>query len=370
MGQAFREKKQGKTRVLVAPLDWGLGHATRCIPIVRGLINAGCEVWIAAEGRQSSLLKQEFPQLNFLELEGYRIRYSRSGAMLPLKIFLQLPRLWSVVFKERRWLRKMISKYEFDIVISDNRYGLYNPRTISVFITHQLAIRSTFKNFGEGILRKLHYRFIRHFNICWVPDMDGKRNLAGKLSHPETLPSVPVRYIGILSRFFPRAEQEIPNHLLIILSGPEPQRTIFEDQLIDQVSRYPGTAVVARGLPEALSLIPSTGMLKFYNHLPAEQLNEEMAKAEFVIARSGYSTVMDIVMMKKKSILVPTPGQTEQLYLAEHLAAEKIVFTLSQKNFSLNKALEEARQYHFKYFDVGNDLRNAIGELFEKLKAN
>ena len=165
----------------------------------------------------------------------------------------------------------------------------------------------------------------------------GENNLAGELSHPMTIPRVPVKYIDLLSRFEKNEEGEIKDQLLFILSGPEPQRTILENKIIDEVSHYPGTATIVRGLPSAQSVIPSTGMIKFYNHLSAKELSEEIEKADWVISRSGYSTMMDLAKLQKKSILIPTPGQTEQEYLAKKLWQKKIAFSVEQKEFSLDQ---------------------------------
>jgi len=169
------------------------------------------------------------------------------------------------------------------------------------------------------------------------------------LSHPAKLPSIPTKYIGPLSRFEKKNIDEIKNHLLIILSGPEPQRTILENKVVDQIVNYPATATIVRGLPGEKDIIPSTNTIHFYNHLSSEDLNSEAMKAEFIISRSGYSTVMDIAALQKKSILIPTPGQTEQEYLADHLMKKKFSFCVKQNNFSLSENIQEAKrfEYHF-----------------------
>lgn len=267
----------------------------------------------------------------------------------------------------------MILEYAFDAVISDNRYGLYHRSVPCIFITHQLAIKTPLGKWSEKILQKRNYRFINRFTTCWVPDIEGDNNLAGELSHPIKKPKIPVKYIGLLSRFDssppPAGGDGGKDHILIILSGPEPQRSILEDKIIQEIGHYYGTATIVRGLPGSLSVIPSSNMIKFYNHLPADALNKEMLQAEYVIGRCGYSTVMDLVKLQKKNILVPTPGQTEQEYLSKYLFEKQIALCIPQKEFSLEDALSRAKQftYHFPGMNNGELLQKPIADLISSL---
>ncbi len=360
------EKISGKPRILVAPLDWGLGHATRCIPIIRELLAQGCEVWLAGEGVQEQLLKPEFPELPFLDLLGYRIRYAKTPRGLIWKMIQQAPQIRRAIQYEQQWLKKMVEVYRFDAIISDNRYGLYHSTIPCIFITHQLTIKSSLGKWTEKILQKRNYRYINKFTACWVPDIEGENNIAGELSHPQIKPTVPVHYIGLLSRFEKKESFAKPgpdnaglkiekkNHLLIILSGPEPQRTLLEEKIINDISQYNDTATIVRGLPGVSSLIPSTNMIIFYNHLPTAAFHTAIQEAEYVISRSGYSTIMDIIALQKKSILIPTPGQTEQEYLGRYLMEKGIAICLSQKDFSLNKVLAISADYSYKIPSVGD----------------
>jgi uncharacterized protein (TIGR00661 family) len=377
MNQFLKEKTPGKHRILVAPLDWGLGHATRCIPIIRELLAQGCDVWLAGEGAQEHLLKEEFPQLGFLHLDGYRVRYSRTAAGLLLSIFRQTNKILSAIKKENAWLKKMIAEYDFNAIISDNRFGLYHPSVPCVFITHQLEIKSPFGKWSEKILRKRNYRFINRFTACWVPDREGENNLAAELSHPVKKPEVPVHYIGPLSRFdfsspSITGDDGRKGHILIILSGPEPQRSILEDKIVREISHYNGTATIVRGIPGSPSMIPSTNSLQFYNHLAANELNKEMILAEYVISRCGYSTVMDLAALQKKSILIPTPGQTEQEYLSQYLFRKHIAFCISQKEFSLADSVAKAKQfaYHFPEVNTGHILQQVVSNFISLLSKN
>ena len=360
-----RGQERRKPRILVAPLDWGLGHATRCIPLVEELLAQGGDVWIAAEGAQEQLLKTEFPNIPFLPLKGYKAKYARSKTGMLWQILVQSPRFLRTIKNEHVWLKKAVAEHGFNAVISDNRFGLWHSEIPCIFITHQLLIKSPLGNWSEKLLQGRSYKFIKNFTQCWVPDSTNNNGLAGELSHPTKMPETPVRYIGPMSRFQSNGVSEMKGHLLIILSGPEPQRTILENKLIQQVSNYIGTVTFVRGLPSAETMIPSTNMPRFYNHLSASALNQEMERAEYIISRSGYSTVMDVAVLQKKSILVPTPGQTEQEYLAQYLSGKQLAFSVKQDEISLEKNLEEARRFTYRLdgFKQGSSIKEAIAGL-------
>lgn len=347
-------------RLLVAPLDWGLGHATRCIPLVKSLLGANARLWLAGEGAQETLLRNEFPQLPFLQLPGYRVKYSRKA--LAVKLLFQWPGLRRSVRMEQAWLDEKINEYGFEVVISDNRFGLHHSRANCIFLTHQLRIRTGWGRLADGLAQKINYKYINQFNECWVPDLLASPGLAGDLSHPGNLPAIPTRYIGVLSRFNKNGSaqyagnrpQILPDsnlspHILVLLSGPEPQRTILENIIIDQVVKYRGSATILRGLPGEQTILPSTNSIQFYNHLPTGDLEKELQRAEWVIARSGYSTIMDLAALGKKSILIPTPGQSEQEYLGRHLVEIKKAFCTRQKSFNLIKALNDAKNFNYSF---------------------
>jgi UDP-N-acetylglucosamine transferase subunit ALG13 len=367
---ALKEKQRGKLRILVAPLDWGLGHATRCIPVIYELLSQGAGVWIAGEGAQKAILTQEFPDLPFLDLQGYRVKYARTPAGLLRRMLFQAPRLLMTIRYENEWLKNATDQYGFDAVISDNRFGLYHSSIRSVFITHQLTIKSPMGKWSERYLQKNNYKYINRFTECWVPDQENEKNLAGILSHPAKLPAIPVHYIGPLSRLNKTSAIEKKGHLFISLSGPEPQRTLLENIIINDIGHYNGTATIVRGLPTSISVIPSTNDIRFYNHLPSEEYNRQIEQAEYVISRSGYSTVMDLAALGKKSILIPTPGQTEQEYLADYLLQQKTAYCIPQKEFALKKALEAATKFHYAPIAgiALHGLKTAVSELMSELK--
>jgi hypothetical protein len=359
-----------KPRILVAPLDWGLGHATRCVPLISALTRLGCNVLLAGEDKTARLLSEEFPHLPLLPLEGYRIRYARTGWELAFTITAQIPRIISAIEKEKEWLDRIVEEHSIDAVISDNRYGLFHEKIPTVFITHQLLIKTGMGKWGDEFLQGLNYQYIQQFGACWVPDHEGGDNLAGDLSHPTENPTIPLRYIGPLSRFEPEEKKE-EKHLLVMLSGPEPQRTIFEDLLLEQLQSYNGPVVFVRGLPGGQEQPDHPSHILMHNHLPAAALKQVMEEASLVIARCGYSTVMDLAALRKKSILVPTPGQTEQSYLSEHLMKKGFALCATQDKFRLANLLELSGQFNYQLaggFSSRRNLEEALEELIEKLR--
>ncbi|MCP9749560.1 glycosyltransferase [Ferruginibacter sp. HRS2-29] len=358
MNEKNINKSSSFSRVLIAPLDWGLGHATRCIPIIHALLKENITVFIAAEGAILNLFQKEFHNVTILPLRGYNISYPAEKKSLFAKLLQQVPGVLSVIRYENKWLEKMIREHSIDAVISDNRFGMHSRLVKSIYITHQLHIETN-HSFFNWLAQKIHYRYINRYDACWVPDAEGVTNLAGKLSHPEKLPAIPVKYLGALSRFkkiIPKKKHD----LLILLSGPEPQRSYFEDILLQQLKGLEIPVVFVRGLPTATSLPEINRNTVFYNHLPAEELSALVQQSKMVVCRSGYSTVMDLACVQQKAILVPTPGQTEQEYLAGYLQEKKMFLTYKQGNFNLKKALEAAEEFDYAISDFSENLQDGI----------
>ena len=356
-------------KLLIAPLDWGLGHATRSILIINRLLEAGYEVIIASGGPQAQILQEEFPQLKMVRLPGYKFVLGSGRLTTILKICLQIPKLLIEIKKENRWLKDLLRSEKIDLIISDNRYGLYSKQVYSVFITHQLYIKTAFGQWIEKKLQALNYKFINRFSICWVPDNEKNHALAGILSHPDVFPKKPIQYIGNLSRF--TKTESLPIYtLMVLLSGPEPQRTLLENKLIAELKHYPHKTIFIRGLPGEKQVLFISPSVEIHNHLSSVMLNEKIANSEWVICRSGYTTIMDLARMDKKSILIPTPGQTEQEYLADYLSKKKVALKINQEDFSLKEILEAAMKFPFEKFPEQNQdlLDTAIKNLTQLLK--
>ncbi|XZF16509.1 glycosyltransferase [Chitinophagaceae bacterium MMS25-I14] len=335
-------------QILIAPLDWGLGHTTRCIPIIRHLQAQGHKVVVAGNSTQLDFLEETFPGIPNLYIEGYNVHYSRHASGFLLTLLSQIPRLLLTIKREHDWLLRTVQEHEFDGIISDNRYGLYHDTIPSVIITHQLQVQTGMGNFADQLMRQQHYSYLQRFHECWIPDIPGNINLSGTLAHPGQLPKSS-RYIGLLSQM---QEQPIPGgepHLLILLSGPEPQRGMLSDILWEQVQQYNGPVSFVEGtnsFQQPRTDIPEH--IQYFHRLTRQELQPLIAGASLVICRSGYSSLMDLAVLNKKAILIPTPGQTEQEYLARHLHDQGVWYSQVQKNFDLKEALTAAETFPFK----------------------
>lgn len=325
-------------RILVAPLDWGLGHATRCSVLIDRWLEEGHEVILASNGRSASWLQQRYPQLEVLtDIPDYAVTYPSAGSMA-VHFAKQLPRLIRVVRDEHRWLERIVTERNIDSVYSDNRYGLYHQRVPCTFITHQLYVRVPW--WSKALVHGIFNRYLKRFQSIWVPDYEKGNTLSGALSHGGSWDDR-VQYIGPLSRFAvlrlrsgtaqpkaPVAGLAVaersrglarPPRLVALISGPEPSRTAFEHELRCLLIETGHTALLILGMPDKTTH-EVQGNVTIINHLPDEELADALKQAELVICRSGYSTIMDLEALNVYALLVPTPGQTEQEYLAEYHA--------------------------------------------------
>jgi hypothetical protein len=335
-------------KILIAPLDWGLGHTTRCIPVIRHLVNSGHYVSVACNDTQSAFLKKSFPDMEFITLDGYNMRYSKSGKTFFFTFLWQLPKLLRRIRQEHKWLSGQIAKSRFDGIISDNRYGLFHPHVPAAIITHQLQVQTGLGATINNRLLRLHYKYLNRFGETWVPDVAGHPNLSGELGHPRVLPSR-VHYLGLLSRLaIQDCRQGDGDSLMILLSGPEPQRSILSGILWQQVQEYKGKVVFVEGSNNAAqpAIIPQH--IHYYKQIGDKTLLPLLRDSAMIICRSGYSTLMDIVALNKKAIIIPTPAQTEQEYLGTYLHQQEIFYCTAQKNFDLEHALAASAKFPFK----------------------
>ena len=321
-----------KKNILVAPLNWGLGHATRCIPIIKALEEHNFNPVIASDGVALALLKKEFPHLVSVELPPYDISYAEKGKNFKWKLLAQMPKMFKAVYGERKIVTQIIENHSIDGIISDNRLGVYSRKIPSIFMTHQLNVLS---GKTSWLTTKVHSKFISKFDQCWVPDNDSMSNLTGKLGHLKN-PLKNLVYIGPLSRFEKR-RRKIKYDLMVILSGPEPQRTILEQKIIKELETFEGNVVFIKGVVEANQISSVIGSITFYNFMNSEQLENTFNQSEKVLCRSGYTTVMDLAKLGKKAFFIPTPGQYEQEYLAEKYRIDGIAPSCKQEEFSIDK---------------------------------
>ncbi len=363
------------TRILVAPLNWGLGHATRCIPLIKSLQKNSCEVIIAANGAAAVLLKQAFPTLPILTPPATEIKYSRSGALFVWRLLIQIPELLKQLREEKSWLQKQISALHIQVVISDNRYGLHHPSARCILVTHQLGIKSGLGNWIDAVVNRFAFRYINQFDEIWIPDYQGFYVLAGELSNPQNLPKPPLRYLGLLNRFaneLLKKNSTSPSRLLLMLSGPEPQRSILEEKFRNELKPYSKAFTLVCGKPQqsnttlsnaapTLPLVYGNQESAIYDHLEAADLLREIENAEIIICRSGYTSLMELLPLGKKLILIPTPGQAEQEYLATYCMQKGFAYSISQENFSLEEALHKAATFAYvPYHPPASDLDQLI----------
>ncbi|MEJ7644325.1 MAG: glycosyltransferase [Chryseolinea sp.] len=330
-------------KILVAPLDWGLGHATRCVPIIQLLVKHGHDVTLSGSGDSLALLNEEFPDLKSFSLPAYAPAYSSSDSMW-WKLLIQTPKFLAVIKNEHKAVESIVAQQRIDAIISDNRYGCWSSAIPSILITHQTNIRlprSLF--FIKALVRRLNIRLVSRFTQCWIPDNDGPLNLSGNLTRIKGLNPSKVKFIGNLSRFAPLAESETVYDVVFVLSGPEPQRKIFENIIVNQVVSTHLRYFIVRGIVAGGPALP--GNISYADFLPTKSLLNLITRSRCIVARSGYSTIMDLAKLGKKAIFIPTPGQTEQEYLAKRVKKMKIAYSMPQHLFNLREAWNASAEY-------------------------
>jgi uncharacterized protein (TIGR00661 family) len=326
-------------KVIVSPLDWGLGHATRSIPVIRELLKQGAEVVIASNGKALALLRTEFPDLRSWELPAYDVLYPSEN--IYLNVAQQMPKIIAAILQEQRVIAKIERQENAKAIVSDHRYGCRIRNGINVIMAHQLHLPVLFPI--KLATQSIHWTQMRKFNECWVPDFPDAPNLSGHLGHP-SLPRVITRYVGPLSRF---EYQELPKKydFIAIISGPEPQKTYFAEKLRQQAAELADHSFLfVLGNPEQAFYEKVEGNITFVPHLATLKLQEAVSQSKYVICRSGYSSIMDLVVLGTPALLVPTPGQTEQEYCAEHLQAQGLFTVQSQSELNLRAALPLLQQ--------------------------
>ena len=346
--------------ILIAPLNWGLGHATRCIPIIKALQENDYVPIIASDGMALEILRKEFPYLQTLELPSYQIKYAKNGKNFKWKLLQNCPTMIEAVLEEKKMVKKWIKKYAIGGIISDNRLGVFSQKVPSVFITHQLKVLT---GSTTWITSKLHQHVIKKYAECWVPDFEGIPNLTGKLGHVKKA-GFELKYIGPLSRI---QKKEIPKlyDLMIILSGPEPQRGLLEEKLKKEVLDYNGKVVFIKGIIEKEQKTEQIDNVTYYNFMNSRQLEQAFNESDTVLCRSGYTTIMDLAKLGKKAFFIPTPGQYEQEYLAQKLKKEELVPYAKQADFRMQNLVEIENYKGLPQFEATFNWKELF-EVFDK----
>ncbi len=317
--------------ILVAVLNWGIGHATRCIPIIKQLQEQSFKPIIASDGDALLLLQKVFPNLPSHELPSYDVVYAKNKKLFKVKLLFQVPKFYKTYRKECRIIQEIVKSEGIDAIISDNRFGVYHKSIPSIYITHQLRVKS---GVTTSLTTRIHQGIISNFDECWIPDVKETPNLSGDLSHNIKL-KTPIKYIDLLSQF---QKQKLPKKydILVLLSGPEPQRSILEKKVLKELRNSTKKICFVRGVIEDKVIRKQKGSYTLYNYLLGTDLQKVINASELVIARSGYSTIMDVAVLQKKAFFIPTPGQEEQMYLAKHIEQQGIAPCAQQKDFTID----------------------------------
>ncbi|MEO9512477.1 MAG: glycosyltransferase family protein [Flavobacteriaceae bacterium] len=335
---------QNSQRILVAPLNWGLGHATRCIPIINALLDHGHQPYIASDGVALALLQKEFPDVPSFKLPSYKIKYAEKAKNFKIKMVWDSPKVLKAMAKEKNEVKKLVKEHQLNGIISDNRLGAYYKKVPCVFITHQLNVLSGNTTWMSS---KAHQKIIKKFTACWVPDVKGKANLTGKLGHLKKT-KINIKYLGPLSRFEKMNVEKVFD-LMVLLSGPEPQRTLLEEKLLKELTAFHGNVLFVQGKIEGSQskevFQTSKGSITRYNFMQSHELQLALNKSVQILCRSGYTTVMDLAKLEKKAFFIPTPGQYEQEYLAQRLEKQNLVPFAVQDDFTL-KSLDRIGTYN------------------------
>jgi len=334
-------------RILVSPLDWGLGHASRLIPVIRSLVESGHQVWIGASGRPALLLTSAFPNLPIIPLPMTPVRYSPYPWLLA-GVILQLPMFLFSCLRDYLRLHALIRAFNFQIVISDNRYGLFSKRVYSIMITHQLSPRLP-KSFRwlEPLLNKLILLIVKQFDECWIPDSaDAEKNLSGELTHRYPLPNN-ARFIGILSRFANTTIHKKPEtatpEIFVVAAGPEPSCSRFSSKMARLCGEMNRQTLIAGGFGHPLSL--DNMSVKIVSHLSDNEFFRNLKESQFLVCRSGYTTLMDLIAISRSALLIPTPGQPEQEYLAQHMKEKNWFNVLDECKLTPDWLMEQEQRF-------------------------
>lgn len=306
---------------------------------------------LCSSGAAGILLKEEFPSFDYQELPGYKPRYPKGNSSMVLTLGRQGPHFASVIRAEYEAMQELVKRVNPHAIISENRYGCFAPSVRSVLISHQLKIRMPS---GWGFLSALANgrmrSYARNFTNVWVPDQPD-----GELTAPFISDKIPHTYIGWLSRFTPGPSRtsgtegsgnigHLDYEIVVLVSGPEPQRSELEQLIRRELTSFQGKSILVQGKPGE-PFEEEVGNCRVINHLSATELEPVLRGAGLVISRGGYSTVMDLIVLGKQAVFIPTPQQTEQLYIAASLMKRRIAFSMDQENFVLQTALRESPSY-------------------------
>ena len=377
-------------KILVAPLDWGLGHATRCVPIVKEFLRQGAEVELAVVKANAGFFREVFPELRQRVAPGYNVVYPKYGFNMALWLLKNSAHLNAVMRYEKRYAEEMVERHGYDVLFSDNRFAFFSKKAYSVYMTHQRRIAFPPAVAAlEGVGVRWHRARMRNFDEVWVPDVESAPGYAGALSHLPSLRGAEnapkVKFVGPLSRFdevvgslktsgldageLPAGSLKAGKYRVVaVISGVEPARTQFENRLRDILRDVPGNHLMILGKPQAPRRRWTEGNIEFVTHLPTGDFASAVRNADWVISRGGYSTVMDMAYLGAKCVFVPTPGQYEQVVLARDLATAGYAVSIPANRLSVESLLDAFnKNVALPRPESSGVLENAVKDLFSRV---
>jgi len=361
--------ENSKKHILYSILDWGLGHATRSIPLIEEVLKSNVKISLCGEGSTGHLIQSVFPNLPFYPIQGIQIKYPTNMSM-SMAMILQAPGIAMAIRKEHRKILTLVKDLKVDAIISDNRYGAYAPGIPSVIITHQLNVQAPKnKDWLRPYINKVNHHYLKKFDHIWVPDSEGENNLTAELSHDvSTVKKLNPTFIGSLSRF--HAEMQTSNYTrydaIAVLSGPEPQRSLFEKLLVEQLQSLSITSILVKGTPQ-FPKQEQKGNCKITSHISTDEMLFHYRNCKYIISRSGHSTLMDLCAVQKSAICIATPGQTEQEFLAELHAKNKHIVSFAQDQIDLKSGMDQLNTCMPFQIPVNTDFKEVLKKFLENI---
>ncbi|MBN1573094.1 MAG: hypothetical protein JW984_07860 [Deltaproteobacteria bacterium] len=333
-------------KILLSPLSWGLGHATRDMPIINLLIESGHEVGVAATGVAYTLLKREYPDLKFYRVEDYPSPYTRRGFSVA-RLLALFPLMYRNIIREHRAIDQIVKENGYDLVISDNRFGAFAKDVPSLFISHQIRF-STPGGFEaiEKATEAFNEFFHRNFDRVIIPDNPpGELSLSGKLGHAKRPGTIErAYYAGILSNIR-KIDVDEDIDYLISISGPKETKRELQKVIMDQIDSLDGKKVLLMGDPESYYEEHLNGGVVVKSHASRIEMEKLLNRAKCVITRSGYTTIIELAELGgKKALLIPTPGQTEQEYLSRYYSEMGWFHSVDQRDLDLERDIAVAKE--------------------------
>ena len=358
-------------KIIYSVCSWGLGHATRSLPVMQRLIDENNEITIISDGRPLELLKKELGnKIEYVNIPDYPMLLSENARQFMAKSIVYWPLFIRKMQSGLSKLTKMLETKKCDIIISDGRYDTYSKKIPSFFISHQMRIMNPLhiRMFETGS-EIFNLFFFRRFRGVIVPDYK-EDSLSGNLSHNlKKIDEKKIHYVGILSDFQKKKTKKDIDYLISI-SGPEPQRTLLEKKLLSQVDKLDGSIVITLGKTEKKDSLNKKN-ITIYSFLTKEKREELLNRAKLVVSRSGYSTIMDLAVTRTKALMTPTPGQIEQEYLSQYHNNEGTFYSVNQELLDLGRDVEIAKNMTGirRECDVDKTVENIISIVYSNEKS-